>query len=528
MDPRATSAPSTSNGGSGTHLGSGVRSSSASGNVIGSRLNFLGRATARLQSLVSDASSRLQLGRWFGGLGADGVSFNGRRDLYDALGYARIITLRAYYERYQRGGIAGRVVEAYPKALWGSGPDVFEDEDPTVSTPFEADLELLVKRLNVWSVFIRAHILAAIGHYSVILIGARDRGRSSTSSSSTPGDISTPLPRMSGPEDILYLKPLPEWRAKISAIVTDADDERFGLPLTYQVAVGSPANFQIANLDLFGFNNSGLITKPCHWTRIIHVSVNRVEDDIYGTPTLRRIWNRLDDLEKLLGGGSEAAWNRIDPGTQFDIDPTLDIGDEDMADLEEEIGEFRQGMSRDIFTRGVKATVLSGSPANFDKNADCIMAHIAGTSEIPQRILLGSERGSLASEQDRNNWDDRIKEGREEDAVPHARLFIDRCLDHGALSPLSNADDYTVHWPKIDALDDKDRASTMLAICQANQAQSHAGGVAVMTEDEIRDRIWGMEPGIKPETPQTSSDNPSATPPTASPPADDQVSNDGN
>lgn len=41
-----------------------------------------------------------------------------------------------------------------------------------------------------------------------------------------------------------------------------------------------------------------------------------------------------------------------------------------------------------------------------------IMALVSGTTGIPRRILVGSEAGQLASEQDRANWAERIQERR--------------------------------------------------------------------------------------------------------------------
>jgi len=47
-----------------------------------------------------------------------GITFGGDRDLYTAFGYDRVITHKQYRDRYARGGIAGRIIDALPNATW--------------------------------------------------------------------------------------------------------------------------------------------------------------------------------------------------------------------------------------------------------------------------------------------------------------------------------------------------------------------------------------------------------------------------
>ena len=89
-----------------------------------------------------------------------------------------------------------RVIDAYPVAVWRAGAEVYEDEDATVDTEFEKAWKSLESRLGVWSRLQRAHILALLSTYSVLLIGAKGTG-----------DLSTELPRGSSPDQVLYLKP---------------------------------------------------------------------------------------------------------------------------------------------------------------------------------------------------------------------------------------------------------------------------------------------------------------------------------
>src|SRR5690606_27397069 len=76
---------------------------------------------------------------------------------------------------------------------------------------------------------------------------------------------------------------------------------------------------------------------------------------------------------------------------------------------------------------------------------------------IPKRILIGSERGELSSEQDENNWAARVTERRGNHATPRIiRPTIDRLIRYGVLP--QPAGGYDVEWPESDSLGEEKRA----------------------------------------------------------------------
>ena len=38
---------------------------------------------------------------------------------------------------------------------------------------------------------------------------------------------------------------------------------------------------------------------------------NILDDDLYGEPILKSVWNRLDDLEQIMAGSKEAFWQFV-------------------------------------------------------------------------------------------------------------------------------------------------------------------------------------------------------------------------
>lgn len=397
---------------------------------------------------LSDMLDRARIAR------SAGITFEGERDLYSVLGYKRSLEPKDYRERYNRGGIAARIVEAFPKATWRGGLELVEDEDPETTTAFEEAWEELNTRLGILRCFARADILAGLGPYSVILIGAE-------------GELHEPLENVSSPEGLLYLAPYGPDEAKVARLVSDTTDERFGLPEVYKITR------QMAGNQRF--------EKDVHWSRVIHVVDGQLDDRVNGTPRLQRAWNYLDDLDKVAGGGSEAFWLRVHQGFAVKIDKDVDMTPTEVTALKDAAEEFAHQMRRTIAMRGAEFESMGSDVANIKNQVEALMSLISGATGIPQRILLGSERGELASSQDKENWDERVQDRREEFAEPHVRQFIDRLVGWGVLPGAK----WNIRWPEIEELNEKERAEVAAIWAGLN---SKASG-PVVTPAEIRDRV---------------------------------------
>jgi hypothetical protein len=411
-----------------------------------------------------------------------GRTYGGERNLYKALGYKRELEPSDYRSRYRRNAVANRVVKALPKATWRGGAELIEDEDPNSETPFEKswfDLEL---RLKIWTVLQRADILAGIGRYAIILIGA-------------PGDLDQPLVQC-GADEIAFLTPFAEEDAPIQRFEIDIHNERYGQPVMYMV--------KRTNMASANSMNSSTLARQVHWTRVIHIADGLLDDNIYGEPRLESIWNLLDDLEKVSGGGAEAFWRRADGGTQWDLDPTLDLPDETDPDnptadaspaalkqVKEDIEKIEHGLKKNIFTRGVKVNRMGSDVADFSNPVNSIISQISAGTGIPQRVLMGSEQGKLAAKMDRSNWDDRVQDRRDDFAGPMiVRPFVDRLIGLGALPPPKLEGGYDVRWSQLKILDDEQRSTIAGEWAKINQS----AGSTVVTPDEIREHVLDLPP----------------------------------
>jgi hypothetical protein len=419
---------------------------------------------------LSVLSSRLDFARRLYG-GDPDSSFEGRRDYYQLLGYEKDLTLNHYRRRFERGGIAKTIVTTWPELTWSDGFEVYEDPDPEVITEFEAQVEELFTRLEFWSKCERLDVLAGIGHYGVFLIGTTDTDK-----------LTVPLTRLSGPDSVTLLTPLGEDKASIDTYIDKESDPRFGLPEFYKVELG---------------NDNKRLTLRVHHSRIFHYCDGNLESDLLGEPKLRPVWNLLDDLLKVEAGGAEAAWKRQDPGMQVDI-PLFDdkgriikLTPKQKKEMDEEFEAYKQG-ERVIRTQGVgKINLLTSSVANFDSNVQSIISQISGVTGIPMRVFLGSERGELASTQDRLTLAERAKARKNKRAIPFVRRVIDTFINLGVLTAPS---EYFVEPFDVDKITLQDQANIVERFARANQAQFLANGEIIVDPAEIRDVAMGFDP----------------------------------
>jgi hypothetical protein len=416
---------------------------------------------AGLKALASQFVGRAQLAN------LSGFSFRGARDMFRALGYDRLLTPRMYRWRYERGGIVARLVESKPIATWRGGGELVEDEDPDTETTFEAAWIALNKRLDIWPTLERLDILAGLGKYSVLLIGA-------------PGQLDTPLTNLTA-DNLAYLQPFSERDAKIINIETDSASRRFGLPVFYTMSR--------LTAPLEGISAS--MARRVHYTRIIHVADGLLDDRVYGQARLERVWNLLDDLDKVCGGGAEAFWKRVDAGMQLKLDPNIaDMKPEDKVKFDEQLEEYTNGLRRILKTRGVEIETMTSAVAGIKDPVMTLISLISAATSIPQRILLGSERGELASSQDRDEWSERIQDRRVSYAGPQVvRPLVNRLIELGAMpEPVSG--EYDVRWPAMKTMDEIQKVAVAKEVALMNQAQ----GEIVVTSDEIRDRYLDLPP----------------------------------
>lgn len=440
-----------------------------------------------LQAAASALAGRFQFSQQTG-YGFD--AFDGLRDYFQALGFKETLTIADYRRRYERGGIAKVLIDRLPEEMWDDDVFIYEEQtDPNNLSEYEIQSAQLWERLGITSRLMKADQLAGLSTYSVVLIGVKDKS-----------DLSTPMPRLKGPDDIIYLLQFAEDNAQVISLVSNLQDPRFGRPEYYQLkTISNPSGgtilpTQTATTDI-----------KVHWTRIIHVAHGLLESDWIGTPDLKASYNDLESLYKVAWGGPEAAWRKMDMGMQWDLDPQFDYesleGKKRLELMDAHIEEMRHNLRRDIKTSGVTAKPLQGTVDKYASNIESSVKLIAGTNCLPYTLLLGEELGLRAGENNRETINIFTQGRRKKFGTPLVRQLQDRLIEYGGLAkPKSKDGKYQVIWGVEEELGEDKKAELAKTYAEANQAHSLAsGGEVLYTNNEIRDKV-GDDPIEEEET----------------------------
>ena len=404
-----------------------------------------------------------------------GLLFDTARDLYKVYGYKRKLVYQDFFQKYQRQDIAARIVDAPVQATWRREPKVFDDDGP--DGPWAKEWEALVRKHKLYFNLERADRLAGLGQFSVLLLGY-------------PGQLeSSPPPS----RKLMFLQPFSQENVDIKKFEQDITNPRYGKPQTYEVTLTDLTQLQT---DSTTVRTGTTDKKKVNWSRILHIAESSLEDEVYGLPKLMKVFNLLDDMLKIAGGSAETFWLTANRGMQFDVDKEMTLDEDDEAALSDEIEEYIHNLRRYIRTRGVKMQSLGSEVANPEGVFAVLIALIAGATGIPVRILLGSERGELASEQDRSNWANRIEERQKHYATPMIlEPLIDRLVEFKTLSEPKG--DIQVVWPDAFAPSPLERAQTMAQKARAatNLAKALENPASPITREDARE-IMGLKEGL--------------------------------
>lgn len=363
--------------------------------------------------------------------------YGGDRDIYQALGYKKQLIYNDFYVRYKRQDIAKAVIDRPAIITWSGKLTITEEEN--TESDFSKAWDTLNIDLKLKSRLIRLDKLSAIGAYGVLLLGFDD----------VTNVEGFKRPVSGGKRKLLYVKPYGQGSAKVKKLETDTRSERFGLPLIYSL---ESEQTDVENPDL---KLDSVI--EVHYTRVLHIASDLLESEVYGSSKLESVFNRLMDLEKLVGGDAEMFWRGARPGYSGKVDPDFMMTEDTKKELKEQIDEYENNLRRIFVNEGVSLEALAQQIADPKNHVDVQIAMISAITGIPKRILIGSERGELSSGQDRSEWLSFVETRRMEYAEPIiVRPFVDALIEYNVLPTPSN-DKYVVRWEDLLSLTEKDR-----------------------------------------------------------------------
>jgi len=400
-----------------------------------------------------------------------GQSFGGERDYYEILGYKLDPTWEDFLNVYERG-IGKRVSDVIAEETWRLHPVLTEDKNqaPDEDNPsqLQVDFTDLVNKYDLWAKFLEADKSLGYSRYSLLYMGLS-------------GNPEEPV-KAGSSNQLMYVQVQDESNSDVNELQIDQNpqSERFGLPVFYNIVIDDSKNMTI----------------PVHYTRVIHIkegTEKRGRGRIYGVPRLKDVLNYLDDLQKVLGGGSEAFWKLVYQGVVLSAKEGYTMPASDTAEYEamqEEWDEWEHGLRRVVRAQGLDTQFLGGQVVDSREQFDVNIAAIAGTKGYPQRKLIGSAQGQAASaHEDEKDWNDNVDGRRKNFAESY---ILREFLDYGAkVGFITLPDSYYVYWPPLAEPTVDEEAGTAVKIAQAANQISGGAPETVMPPDEFASRLPG-------------------------------------
>ncbi len=412
-----------------------------------------------LKTMASALISR----NWFSQL--IGITFKGARDLYNVFGYPKQLSPEMLLGKYQRQDITSRIVNMPPEEMWATPPEMKPSHG--VKTKWDE----FVTKTVLWQRVIQADKLCSFGQFSILWIGL-------------PGDQQSPAQKVSNLDDMLYLQAYGGQNVTVKSYEESTSNPRFGQPVIYEVKTG-PQPQQAKTIQV-------------HHSRIVHIVDRPLEGLMFSEPRLAQIYNVLDDLLKISGGSAETFWLTSNRGMQADVDKDMQLTTADADALSDEIDEYQHQLRRWIRTRGVKINTLGSDVADPSGVFNVLISIISGTTNIPQRILMGAEAGQLASEQDRANWADFMERRVKVFGEPYVLRPICQKLEDLGYLPKDTVSkmglgtpESVFKWPEIFHMSPLEEANALNSEARAlvNFSRRNQFGNPIITDEEVRRRF---------------------------------------
>lgn len=433
-----------------------------------------------------------------------------RRDLRDACGHPKgSIPVEMFQETFDRNGVGKRVVEVYPEETWQVVPEIYETEQESVLTPFEEAWNGLAQSMSsepdhlrsdsdgsvIWEYLSRIDVQSGIGRYGILLLGLND-GRplfkpvkGVTEKNSKPGMLPEQEGTLDGEkrpivlneEDVpiysltvnqeetegrqlIYLRTFPESQVTISSYETNFSSPRYGKPTEYLIT--ETIYEEGDRLEHSGTHNAAM-SKRVHWSRVIHIADNlNSSSEVYGSPRMELVIDRLLDLQKLYGGSGEMYWRGAFPGLSFESTTPPGGVEFDVQSLKDMYEDYSNDLQRAFYLLGMTVKSLAPQVVAANEQISAMLEAICIALGVPMRIFMGSERGELASSQDAKAWNRRVKKRQKRHVTPRIiRPFVNRLIYLGVLPVPEKG--YQVEWPELASLSELESAEVASQIAEA-------------------------------------------------------------
>ena len=372
-----------------------------------------------------------------------GLTFGGARDLYKVFGWNRNPAHKDYLAKYIRQDITQRIINSPVDGTWTDHPMLDGGQG------FNDAWADFVQAHDVFHYLAKVDTFAGLGAFAILVVGLDDGKK-----------LSQPV-NGTRKNQVTFMQPYLEGSVEIIEFDVDQTSKRFGKPIMYRVTPGE----SIITRNAVDARLKGISKFEVHWSRVLHVADNTLENTVFGHSRLESIFNVLDDVMKVTGGSAETYWLAANRGIHINLEKDMELDPQDAEDLSDEIEDYQHQLTRVVRTRGAKVENL-GSDVADPKNTFAVqMALLSSNTSIPQRVLMGAEAGQLASQQDRANWANYLASRVSRFAEPiMLKPFIAMMISIGVVpAPVK----LKIQWPEPFKMNPLERAQT-----SAQQARS--------------------------------------------------------
>lgn len=384
-----------------------------------------------------------------------GKSHKNARDIYEIFGYDRTRSFDTYWEYYRLNDYANRIVAGLPKSCWRDGVVI---KDSNKKEVLEQELITLF-RSKMFRKLENADILNRIGSHSVLYVGVPD------------GEVDpkTPLGTSSAKRlNEVFFTPFAENGIIVSEYDTDILSPRFDLPTLYTLQTVPEVR-----------DASGVIEQArsivVHWSRIVHMAEGSLGNGVIGESALAPVLNRVKDLDKTIGGSSEAYFRNARGKIAFKSDSNFTGFKDDLAKaaFDKQAAAFTQNWQDWIALSGIEAKSIDTRMYDPINTVKIALQAISAQTGIPIRILTGEGAGQMTGNEDKASYDTLVND-RQNLVCEEWVLRVFEILSNANM--LDFKDDYTIEWPEVAALNEKDRAEVDSKKATAFKAVAEALG----------------------------------------------------
>ena len=370
-----------------------------------------------------------------------------------------------YHNLYERYALANAAVSRLNDNCFQTEPEVIQglpESRATAATAWEKKFTTLAKRIGLWEKFREADKRRLVGRYSGLILKVRDSKR-----------FKDDLGKI-GEAQLVGL--IPAWEGQLSVTEWDTNElsEFYGEPKMYQFVEAPTGGSPCRNVEV-------------HPSRVIILGDLRD-----GTNFLAPGLNSLINIFKITGSGAEGmvkvAARQL--GINFEKDVDLDgllrsagPGYDSLQTLFDEVTTgMNSGIDQTIVTKGATVNPLASAVPDPKNHFDINLQEYSASVDIPSKILVGNQAGSLASDQDQKYMNKRCQGRRIHRLTPDIEYIIKRLTDCGVLK----ATESSVIWDDLTESSQSERfatAKTLAEICQILLAT----GETPFTAEEIRE-----------------------------------------